>query len=143
MSSIFVTVTNQSTLHHLEAVTHQINVLRGVSFASTNAAKTECKRRHSFTPENVKMQKGSRLCRECARIKGNERMQKWRDANRDHVRALARALYAANPEPRRDSARRCRAKKQSADPLPAPEASELAHTRPAETSQQRGPASGS
>lgn len=50
---------------HLEPVTTQINVLRGVGWAAQNAAKTHCKRNHEFTPENTYLKGGRRVCRQC------------------------------------------------------------------------------
>lgn len=53
--------------HHLEAVTQQVNVLRGTA----RATKTHCKRGHEFTPENTRYYKGPRIwraCRPCIRI---------------------------------------------------------------------------
>jgi hypothetical protein len=46
---------------HLEAVTHQVNILRGVSPTAVNARKTHCPLGHKFTPR-----KGGRICRTCA-----------------------------------------------------------------------------
>lgn len=56
--------------HHLEAVTHQVNVLRGISPAAFHAQKTHCKHGHSLTPDNVyinhkKDGKVSRSCKQC------------------------------------------------------------------------------
>jgi len=54
---------------HAELVTDRINVLRGVSFAAENAAKTHCLRGHEFTPSNTRLTPaGYRVCRECKRI---------------------------------------------------------------------------
>jgi hypothetical protein len=55
---------------HLDLVTDKENVLRGRSFAATNAVKTHCIRGHEFTPENTYFeQTGSRVCRECKRLR--------------------------------------------------------------------------
>lgn len=51
---------------HLEPVTRQVNLLRGVGATATNAAKEFCKRGHEFTPENTMVRKeGWRNCRAC------------------------------------------------------------------------------
>jgi HNH endonuclease len=52
---------------HLEAVTHGVNVRRGVSPWAANAAKTHCDNGHEFTKANTRMYRGRRICRECAR----------------------------------------------------------------------------
>lgn len=38
---------------HLEPVSRQINLLRGIGIPAINAAKTHCKHGHEFTPENT------------------------------------------------------------------------------------------
>lgn len=51
---------------HLEAVTQQINILRGVSPAHFNALKTHCKRGHEFNEENTIYRSNSnRKTRDC------------------------------------------------------------------------------
>jgi hypothetical protein len=50
-------------LEHLEAVTNQVNIQRGVFKKST---KTHCKHGHEFTEQNTILAKrGTRHCREC------------------------------------------------------------------------------
>jgi len=66
---------------HLEAVTHEVNSLRGESFAATHARQTHCVRGHEFTPANTYMspargRRDARRCRECRRLQG----QKYRVA---------------------------------------------------------------
>ena len=64
---------------HLEAVTTQINQLRGESASGKNARKTTCSKGHLFTPENtkyVKRRTTSLTHREC-RICYNATMRKW------------------------------------------------------------------
>lgn len=52
--------------NHLEAVTQQENVQRGIG--NPNKNKTHCKNGHEFTDENTYVDKnGSRYCRECKR----------------------------------------------------------------------------
>lgn len=60
---------------HLEAVTQRTNVLRGNGFASRHAKKTHCPKGHEYTPENTRIYRGMRNCRECARIKDQARKE--------------------------------------------------------------------
>jgi len=53
---------------HLEQVTMKENVLRGTSFAATNAVKTHCPKGHPYTPENTSLHTGRRHCRICDRL---------------------------------------------------------------------------
>lgn len=60
---------------HLEAVTQQVNLLRGTGVAAIHAAKTHCKNGHEFTPENTTHRAdhpGARRCRTCARPRARE-----------------------------------------------------------------------
>ena len=56
---------------HVEPVTNQANILRGIGVAAINTMKTACKRGHPFTPENTIPQSGPgrnpkhRKCRAC------------------------------------------------------------------------------
>lgn len=51
---------------HLEAVTRQVNLLRGQTFAAGHAAKTHCPAGHEYTPENTSLSaKNQRTCRTC------------------------------------------------------------------------------
>ncbi len=55
---------------HLEAVSHRVNVLRGVGPTAVNAAKSHCIRGHEFTGENTYIKKnGNRECRACKRAR--------------------------------------------------------------------------
>jgi hypothetical protein len=59
---------------HLEPVTLQENVRRGVSWA---ASKTHCKRGHSLSGDNFGHQNGGyRYCRECKRMTDSRRWRK-------------------------------------------------------------------
>ena len=63
--------------HHLEAVTHRENLLRGDTIAARNAAKTTCPEGHSLDDvDNLapwQLKRGKRECLTCARISGRER----------------------------------------------------------------------
>ena len=51
---------------HLEAVPHRINLLRGLSPAGINAAKTHCIHGHLFSAENTYLKpNGARNCKQC------------------------------------------------------------------------------
>ena len=56
---------------HIEAVTHQENVLRGAGVASANAKKTHCSQGHPYDEANTYLVGGGRhrMCRECNRKK--------------------------------------------------------------------------
>lgn len=67
---------------HLEPVTIEENILRGVGFAALNARKTECPHGHPYTPENTSFSaKGYRHCRTCGRLRDRERYRRKRDLN--------------------------------------------------------------
>lgn len=51
---------------HLEAVSQRTNILRGNGPSAVNARKTECKRGHPLSGENLVMRpRGGRGCRKC------------------------------------------------------------------------------
>lgn len=50
---------------HLEAVTRQINVLRGISPAARHAVQTVCIRGHAFDDANTRKSGTRRTCRAC------------------------------------------------------------------------------
>ena len=55
---------------HMEAVTHQDNLLRSPTFQSRNAAKTHCLRGHAFDSANTHyLRNGGRRCRACDRFR--------------------------------------------------------------------------
>lgn len=59
---------------HLEPVTNEENIQRGVWQPVINARKTHCHRGHEFNEENTyRPARGVRQCRECARIRRRER----------------------------------------------------------------------
>ncbi len=60
---------------HLEQVTHQQNVLRGISPAARGAKKTHCPQGHEYTPENTCVSSG-RHCLTCARVSCHNYYQK-------------------------------------------------------------------
>lgn len=54
---------------HLEAVTDQINILRGVSAIAKNAAKTHCPEGH---PYDGQFKDGRRYCKGCRKTKQHQ-----------------------------------------------------------------------
>lgn len=72
---------------HLEPVSEQENILRGVGVTAVNAAKTHCIRGHEFTPENIYAVPGGRACRTCRR----ERNREWMRENYRKQRRKAAA----------------------------------------------------
>jgi hypothetical protein len=58
--------------HHLEAVTHRVNALRGISSTAKNAVKTHCDKGHPFDERNTYWTTNqglpSRRCRECRKF---------------------------------------------------------------------------
>jgi hypothetical protein len=60
---------------HLEAVTNKENILRGVGPSAKNAKKTHCPRGHEYAYTD---KTGSRVCRECERIRERGRVPRNR-----------------------------------------------------------------
>lgn len=55
---------------HMEVVTNRTNVLRGTGPTAANARKTECKRGHPLSGENLfRYKDGRRDCRTCMRLR--------------------------------------------------------------------------
>lgn len=64
--------------HHLEAVTHRENLMRGTSPAARNKHKTRCAHGHAFTEENTYWRPdrpGTRHCRACGRDQERRRVR--------------------------------------------------------------------
>lgn len=60
---------------HLEPVTHQVNLLRGVSPVAVNVLKTHCPKGHPYSGRNLKLgrsSKAGRQCRECKALATNK-----------------------------------------------------------------------
>lgn len=62
---------------HLEPVTHRENGLRGVGQGALNARKTDCKRGHPLSGDNLYMQNGTRQCVTCRRARDARRPSGW------------------------------------------------------------------
>ncbi|MEU5130018.1 HNH endonuclease signature motif containing protein [Streptomyces mobaraensis] len=62
--------------HHLDAVPHRTNVLRGTSWAARRARQTHCLRGHEFTEDTTyRAPNGTRKCRVCGRERSRRRRQ--------------------------------------------------------------------
>lgn len=64
---------------HLEAVTPQINSLRGFGFAASESRQTHCKRGHELKESNLsksRLQQGKRICLTCLRKSAKRHYQK-------------------------------------------------------------------
>lgn len=62
---------------HLEAKTHQTNILRGRGLAAHEAQQTRCKRGHSLKDAHI-LSGNRRDCRQCRIIRNNERTYEYR-----------------------------------------------------------------
>lgn len=74
---------------HLEPVSFAENLRRGSGYTGTNFRKTECKRGHPFTVENIRRNaRGHRTCIECIRAydrrRGPARKRRYREERRRH-----------------------------------------------------------
>lgn len=86
--------------HHLEAVTHRENVLRGSSPAALQVLQTHCLNGHEFTAENTYVRKsGKRDCRECMR----ERDRRRAESRRGYVPPSRRNGYPSSARKKRAS----------------------------------------
>lgn len=75
---------------HLEAVTHRVNLLRGVGFAAKRAAQTDCKDGHPLSGDNLYVAKnGTRQCRKCRALL----YRRWVGQNRARRREIDRTHY--------------------------------------------------
>lgn len=54
---------------HMEVVTRRENTLRGKGATAVNAAKTECKRGHPLSGDNISIVQGRRRCKACHRLR--------------------------------------------------------------------------
>lgn len=73
---------------HLEPVTMSVNVHRGLGPAAKNALKTQCKRGHSLSVENVYLTKTKgRQCRPCRRQWEKDHPRKYVDGKRVYATA--------------------------------------------------------
>lgn len=67
---------------HLEPVTCQENLLRGMTWAAFNSRKTHCKHGHPFDEANTRIAPdGSRACRAC----GRERTRRFRARRKEQA----------------------------------------------------------
>jgi len=90
---------------HLEPVTNRENVLRGISPAARNAAKTHCRLGHPLSGDNVKSwgNRDLRVCKACMAIKRPKKP--W--GYRPFVCKNGHAFTPQNTYVRKDGARTC------------------------------------
>lgn len=69
---------------HLEPVTRQVNLLRGVGVSAKNASKTHCPKGHPYDELNTTFRRGSRECKKC--VKARESLYRSSDAYREKMR---------------------------------------------------------
>ena len=65
---------------HLEAVTLQENILRGIGLTAQNSLVSHCPQGHPYNEENTNMYQGSRYCRACGRQRTSDyekRTKRW------------------------------------------------------------------
>jgi len=70
---------------HMDAVTHKVNVLRGVGVTAMHALKTECPQGHPLSGANLYPLPGGRTCRECKKASNRA----WMRASRLSELAVA------------------------------------------------------
>jgi hypothetical protein len=84
---------------HVDPVTDKTNVMRGISFAPANAAKTRCDNGHEFTTENTIVdKKGRRACLECRRAGDRKRYAERRARENAERVGRPRRVAALKPE---------------------------------------------
>lgn len=70
---------------HLEPVTNRENGLRGLG-GSRQRARTHCPSGHEYTPENTKVWRGRRFCRECHRLDSQRRRASRSQARQGEIK---------------------------------------------------------
>lgn len=82
---------------HLEAVTKKENILRGTSFAATNAKKATCPLGHTYDHKTV----SGRVCSTCVKKKSAT----WRITNKEKENKKRRVRYKKNRDQEVESRR--------------------------------------
>jgi hypothetical protein len=106
---------------HLEPVTPGENVLRGVGHSAENARKTECRRGHALSGDNLDVVCGRRVCRACRAMNARQRAELKREARLWQPRKRkagkrsthCRRGHELTAENRENGTGRCRACRQS------------------------------
>ena len=60
---------------HLEVVTTQMNLLRGIGFPAVHARKTHCPQGHPYDLLNTRIARGRRYCRICDKLAHRRKYQ--------------------------------------------------------------------
>ncbi len=76
---------------HLEAVTHRVNILRGIGPTAINAQKTHCPAGHPFSGDNLSKYTGQRVCLACHAVQS-------KDFRRRHREAAGKAILVGNTD---------------------------------------------
>lgn len=61
---------------HIEVVTDQVNILRGIGPSAKNASVVSCPRGHQYTAENTAVYDGKRHCRACRKVNDAARYER-------------------------------------------------------------------
>ena len=77
---------------HLEAVTGQVNILRGNTLPAANVAKTHCPKEHVYNYINTHWYKNQRLCRACNRQATQTLKRRKRDQKTENLRRVGSSL---------------------------------------------------
>lgn len=88
---------------HLEAVTRQVNFIRGSNPTAQRTRANVCKNGHEMTPENTYARKGGggregRRCRQCTL----ERTGEYQKKHRERYNQYSAKWYASDPEHARE-----------------------------------------
>ncbi len=73
---------------HLEPVTPTVNIQRGFSPAALNSTKAQCVRGHELAGDNVRTERGRRVCRACRNIRQRASRAAKFEQQRDAVISL-------------------------------------------------------
>ena len=75
---------------HLEAVTNEVNIMRGNSVPARRARQTHCKEGHELAGDNLFVTvRGHRICRTCRRMADRKRQPAKRQRRREREKQAA------------------------------------------------------
>ncbi len=60
----------------MEAVTHEVNTMRGFNQWAVNARKTHCPQGHEYNVKNTRLYEGRRYCRACDSVRSSSAHRK-------------------------------------------------------------------
>lgn len=76
---------------HLEAVTEQVNIVRGIGRSAENFTKTHCAEGHPYDRVKVNHGRPTRICMTCKRAREKATKPAWRRRRADACRAALEA----------------------------------------------------